>query len=464
VVIDHRSDIYSLGATLYELLTLEPVFNGRDREELLRQIAFEEPQRPRRLRRAIPAELETIVLKSLEKNPQDRYGTAQELANDLRCFLEYRPIKARRPSLLQRGRRWALRHRAAVGAAALVFLVAFVALAVSTVLIWEEKEKTKEALAESETNRKLAQKNAAEAQAKRQRAENNFRKGLNGMTKLANELRTDQFPDVRRITLVRNKLSARVLKFAQRFINETSTDPGERHETAGAYVSIGTLYRQQGESAKAKQAFEKAAAVFQKLVKDYPTDSFYWLELGHAHVYLASHLETMGLKSPALVEYRNNVRAFQTACRLDPKNIRCMNNQTWSLIVSQHLEMRDPEIAFEVAKRAVDRAPTNPPTWHNLGRALYYQKDWKGALHALEKALRRTPVATSYDFLSLAMTHWEFGNKAEARQWFDQGVGWIKKNEPYDAPLLLLQAEAAGLLGVEQRQTMEGNVISLRKE
>src|SRR5262249_26027296 len=64
VVIDHRTDVYSLGATLYELLTLRPAFDGKDRQELLRQIAFEEPPRPRRLEKGIPAELETIVLKA----------------------------------------------------------------------------------------------------------------------------------------------------------------------------------------------------------------------------------------------------------------------------------------------------------------------------------------------------------------------------------------------------------------
>jgi len=122
VLIDHRTDVYSLGATLYEILTLEPAFGGENREQVLRQIAFEEPARPRRLNPGIPAELETIVQKALEKNPQDRYATAQELADDLRRFLEDKPIRARRPGVLQRGRKWARRHKALLLAMALPVL------------------------------------------------------------------------------------------------------------------------------------------------------------------------------------------------------------------------------------------------------------------------------------------------------------------------------------------------------
>jgi tetratricopeptide (TPR) repeat protein len=131
VVIDHRTDVYSLGATLYELLTLEPAFPGRDRQELLRQIAFEEPKPPRRLSRAIPGELETIVLKAMEKNPADRYAAAQDLADDLERFLKDEPIRARRPTLLQRARKWGRRHKAAVWAAAVCMSVTLLVVAVS---------------------------------------------------------------------------------------------------------------------------------------------------------------------------------------------------------------------------------------------------------------------------------------------------------------------------------------------
>jgi WD40 repeat protein/serine/threonine protein kinase len=147
--VDARTDVYSLGVTLYELLALQPAYDGRNREEVLRQIALEEP---RRLSRAIPVELDTIVLKAMAKNPDERYAAAQELADDLRRFLEDKPIKARRPSLRQRARKWARRHRTVVRAAAVVLALAVVALAVSTVLIWTAKEDLHQALERERQN------------------------------------------------------------------------------------------------------------------------------------------------------------------------------------------------------------------------------------------------------------------------------------------------------------------------
>src|SRR5579883_1397493 len=126
VPIDHRTDVYSLDVTLYELLTLRPAFANQDRHELMRQIAFEEPAKPRRLERAIPAELETIVLKAMEKRPQDRYATAQALANDLERWLKHEPIHARRPTLVQRAIKWGRRHRQVVATGMAVLLMALV--------------------------------------------------------------------------------------------------------------------------------------------------------------------------------------------------------------------------------------------------------------------------------------------------------------------------------------------------
>jgi serine/threonine protein kinase len=138
VVIDHRADVYSLGVTLYELLTLRPAFGGEDRQELLRQIAFEEPARPRRRERAIPVELETIILKAMEKRPQDRYATAQALADDLDRWLKNEPIRARRPTLLQRAIKWGRRHKPVMWAATAVLLVVAV-LGGANALWWVQK-------------------------------------------------------------------------------------------------------------------------------------------------------------------------------------------------------------------------------------------------------------------------------------------------------------------------------------
>jgi eukaryotic-like serine/threonine-protein kinase len=127
--VDHRTDLYSLGATLYEFLTLEPAFNGDDRHELLRQIAIEEPRPVRKVNKAVPADLETIVLKAMAKNPLERYATAQEMANDLGRFLRDEPILARPLTLLKRTRRWARRHRGVMLSAAVASLAALTVLA-----------------------------------------------------------------------------------------------------------------------------------------------------------------------------------------------------------------------------------------------------------------------------------------------------------------------------------------------
>src|SRR5262249_49914638 len=120
VVIDGRTDIYSLGVTLYELLTLRPAIVGQDRQEILRKIAEEEPAPPRQVNPAVPCDLETIILKALAKEPSGRYGTARELADELGRFLEHKPIRARRPSLLDWTAKWSRRHQAVVTTAALV--------------------------------------------------------------------------------------------------------------------------------------------------------------------------------------------------------------------------------------------------------------------------------------------------------------------------------------------------------
>ena len=126
--VDGRTDVYSLGATLYELLTLRPPFDGASAAELLEQIGGRDPIPPRALDRRIPRDLETIVLKTLAKRPADRYPTAAALAEDLARFLNHEPVRARRISPLGKLWRVARRHPGiatiSTAATAIVLLVA----------------------------------------------------------------------------------------------------------------------------------------------------------------------------------------------------------------------------------------------------------------------------------------------------------------------------------------------------
>src|SRR5206468_2990761 len=121
----------------------EPAYDGRDRQELLRQIAFEDPRPLRQLNAAVPRELETIVLKAMAKEPEGRYRTAQELADDLRRFLENKPILARRPTVSERAAKWARRHRPVVVTAAVLLTAALAGSVASSALIWRAHTQTK---------------------------------------------------------------------------------------------------------------------------------------------------------------------------------------------------------------------------------------------------------------------------------------------------------------------------------
>jgi serine/threonine protein kinase len=127
VPLDHRTDVYSLGATLYELLTLRPPFTGKQRDQVLAQIVHKEPRPPRKVNKKVPVDLETICLKALEKDPDRRYQTAGAMAEDLRRYVNRFAIAARRPGPFERLRKWTRRHpglAAALGGVLLLTLTA----------------------------------------------------------------------------------------------------------------------------------------------------------------------------------------------------------------------------------------------------------------------------------------------------------------------------------------------------
>ena len=162
---DPRTDVYSLGVTLYELLTLRPPFQGERRQELLKQIAWQEPPRLRQLNPAIPRELETIVGKALAKEAGQRYATAKEMADDLRCFLENRPLQARPPTLIDRAVKWLRRHPGLTVATLVTSLLVMLTAGVSTAVVWRAKQEAESARARAEQKEAVADQKRDEIRA-----------------------------------------------------------------------------------------------------------------------------------------------------------------------------------------------------------------------------------------------------------------------------------------------------------
>ena len=134
--VDHRTDLYSLGATLYELATGRPVFDADTAHGVITQILTAVPPAPRLVRPDLPRVFETIILKCLAKEPAQRYTTARALADDLRAFIEGRAIKARRATIAERTARWFKQQRRSVGIAATA-VVATITLVVGSFIAWQ---------------------------------------------------------------------------------------------------------------------------------------------------------------------------------------------------------------------------------------------------------------------------------------------------------------------------------------
>ncbi len=165
---DARTDVYALGLTMYELCTLRTAHHESDRGRLINDIFNEDPPGLRTIDRRIPQDLETIVLKAIDKQPRNRYQSARQLATDLRLFLEDRPIRARRTSLAERVWRWCRRNPLQAGLTGCVAILLFALLVGSLMHSWQVSHdakllsiENKRAL-EAEADARSAEKQARE--------------------------------------------------------------------------------------------------------------------------------------------------------------------------------------------------------------------------------------------------------------------------------------------------------------
>jgi serine/threonine protein kinase len=362
VVVDHRTDVYSLGVTLYELVTLVPAFPGRDRQELLRQIAFEEPRPPRRLNAAMPGELETIILKALEKNPLERYGTAQELADDLERFLKDEPIRARRPTLVHRVKKWARRHQAVVVtagvAAAVLVLVALVALATGYAAVSRETDRKDEALRQARANEEEAEANLKLARKAVDQIYDQFAK---------------KFATVPQLQPFQREFLLKALDFYQEFAKRKSSDPKIRGATAGAYYRVGAIQAILRQPGAAEEAYTRAIALFDELVAEDPSIAGYRASLAEAHYSRAGALVASGQNKQAAEQSTRRAVALLAELVADfPKEPE--HGQRLALAYQQlGALLRDPaeaeaamRVGITLCEKLVADFPERPNYWGGL--------------------------------------------------------------------------------------------------
>jgi serine/threonine protein kinase/Flp pilus assembly protein TadD len=300
-VVDHRTDIYSLGVTLYELLTLEVAFPGNERNELIRQVTQDDPRRPRRINPAIPHDLETIVLKAMAKEPEGRYATAQEMADDLGRFLGDEPIRARRAPFSQLFTKWVRRHPALVRSAAVLTVMAVVSLAVCTFLIWKAQR-------EAEGQRVLAVRNLGLA---REAVDEIYGKI---------DLWLAHVPQTE---LVQQQFLRKALQFYKQFAQETADSPTVRQKKAKTHQRIGEIHMRLGDLRASQREWDQARQLLDHLVAEFPRVPAYRQE--HANCFVAQGLlhQAAGRPRRAEQDLRRARGIFQELCTLHPTDVIC---------------------------------------------------------------------------------------------------------------------------------------------
>jgi serine/threonine-protein kinase len=287
------ADVYALGAILYAALTDRPPFKAATFLETLEQLRTREPISPRRLHPDLSRDLETICLKCLRKEPAQRYGTAQELADDLGRYLRGEPLQARPVSAVERLRKWARRQPA------LALLVAISGLSLVALigggLVYNAHLRAAVAWAQAKEE---------EARRQHEQAARNYQTAAQALRQMLTRL--DSLPEGE--VWHRSELRLQLLEDALAFYRTVQVgddlDPLLRADTAGAYAHTGAIQYELGQRAKAAESLSRAIVLFEKLPPEPST--FEWIQnhLCDCRLYLAMMAGDAGRLDEAERGYR----------------------------------------------------------------------------------------------------------------------------------------------------------------
>lgn len=265
---DKRGDIYALGATLYEMLALRPPFDAPDRAQLLRLIMNEAPTPLRNIDRRVPRDLETIVHKAMAREVGSRYAAAGAMAEDLRRFLEGRPISARRSGPVERFWLACRRNPVPASMAAALFLVLLSAFIIVSA-----------ALVRARADRALADRRRLAALSAEYRAKNQSRRADAGFNQaraavdryLKNVSEDDTLTGTPKLSPLRRRLIESAAEFYRQFLQDRRDDPSLRKEIAAVTLKLVGLRRELDGKPYVDEG-EQALDLYEKLAREFPED------------------------------------------------------------------------------------------------------------------------------------------------------------------------------------------------